>query len=290
MKLMTQTQGTEKVISIYDLGKKQVHWSWTQCWAHRGLWPACLCLCRGERQVLFSLLIHFLSHSSCAIAIENCNTVWEALGFWVLPPDWAGECCCSGIMCEHHLLRGAAVGSAGEAPSAGTRARGARLPSLLLTQTFPCRWISFLFPCGTFFVLCPKAELFLLWVLEVFFLYFFPCVGFLLGFSMHTKPGSKSGSSAAVYCSTRVNVECLSCFEKLLPKIWPPCKKVSRERLWNFGADFLLAGGVCFFRNECESFAVYSCLLAMPGIKDWGLSLNFFNEQSWNNDCLFLFV
>lgn len=27
----------------------------------------------------------------------------------------------------------------------------------------------------------------------------------------------------------------------------------------------------------------------MPGIKDWHLSPNFFNEQSWNNDCLSLF-
>lgn len=107
MKLIRQTQDTEKVTSILDLGKKQVHSGRTQSSAHWGCWPACPCLCRGERQVLFSLLIHFLSHSSCAIAIENCNRVWEALGFWVLPPDWTGECCCWGIMCEYHLLRGA---------------------------------------------------------------------------------------------------------------------------------------------------------------------------------------
>lgn len=153
------------------------------------------------------------------------NNVWIPSAPRSREPPW--------ILLERHL-------------QPGLQARGARLPSLFLIQTFTCHWISFLFPCGTFFMLCPKAGLLLLWVLEVFSLYFFPCVGFLLGFSMHTKPGSKSGSFAAVYCSTRVNVECLNCFEKLLPKIWPACKKVSRERLWNFGTAFLLLGGVVF--------------------------------------------
>lgn len=133
----TQIQDTEKVISIWDLGKKSRCIQVEPSAQHtEGCWPACLCLCLGERQVLFSLLIHFLSHSSCAIAIENCNRVWEALGFWVLPPDWTGECCCSGIMCEYHLLRGASVDSAGEAPSARTPGKGS-------TPAFPLSYPNF---------------------------------------------------------------------------------------------------------------------------------------------------
>lgn len=248
MKLIRKTQDTEKVTSILDLGKKQVHSGRTQSSAHWGCWPACPCLCRGERQVLFSLLIHFLSHSSCAIAIENCNRVWEALGFWVLPPDWTGECCCWGIMCEYHLLRGA--GSLRGFCWRGTFSQDSRqgehscLPSFLPQLTVL-----------TGFPFCFPVELFLrfAWGLSCVswgfwgcfsFIFFFPCVGFLLGFSMHTKPGNKSGSFAAVYCSTRVNVECLSCFEKLLPKIWPARKKVSRERDFGIsGLTFYLQGG-----------------------------------------------
>lgn len=212
-----------------------------------GCWPACLCLCLGERQVLFSLLIHFLSHSSCAIAIENCNRVWEALGFWVLPPDWTGECCCSGIMCEYHLLRGA--GSLRGFCWRGTFSQDSRqgeqacLPSflskLLVVTGFP-----FCFPVELFLCLARGLSCFSCGFWGCFSFIFFPCVGFLLEFSMHTNPGNKSGSFASVYCSTRVNVECLSCFEKLLPKIWPAHKKVSREGLRHFGTDFLLAGGV----------------------------------------------
>lgn len=73
-------------------------------------------------------------------------------------------------------------------------------------------------PLLNFFVLCSRAEVLLLWVLGLFFC-FFSCMGFLLDFRMHTKWGNKSASFAAVYCSTTVNMECLGCFEKLLPKI-----------------------------------------------------------------------
>lgn len=153
-----------------------MHSSWPSAEHMEGCWPACLCLCRGERQVLFSLLIHFLSHSSCAIAIENCNRVWEALGFWVLPPDWTGECCCWGIMCEYHLLRGAGSrrgfcwrGTFSQDSGQGEHAcLPSSLPELTVVTGF-----SFLFPCGTFFLLCLRAELLLLRVLGVFFLYFF---------------------------------------------------------------------------------------------------------------------